>query len=71
MVFMTDFGTDSTNTNTIIHLASMAMVPMLIHEVFLSDGECTELIAQRVFILENEYIKIKVTDTWSLYLKVD
>lgn len=56
MVFMTDFGADSTYTNTVIHLAGMAVVPMLIHEVFLSDGERTKLIAQRVLILINKKV---------------
>jgi hypothetical protein len=43
-------GTNSANTDTIDHFAGMAMVPMLVHKLFLGLGKCAQF-AVEAFIV--------------------
>lgn len=51
MIFMADFSTYCAHANPIIHLTGVAVVPVLVHKLFLSHCKCTELVAKRIFIL--------------------
>lgn len=53
VVAVADSGTDCTYPNSIYHLASMAVIPVLVHELLLGDGKCAKFVAQAVFILPN------------------
>lgn len=51
VVAVADSGTHCTHPNTIYHLACMAVIPVLVHELLLGDGKCAQFVAQAVFIL--------------------
>lgn len=51
MILMADFSTYCTHAHPVIHLTSVAVVPVLVHELFLSHCKCAELVAKRIFIL--------------------
>lgn len=53
MTLVANFGAYGTNANPFDHFAGVAMVPVLVHEFFLSDGEGAKFVAEAVFILES------------------
>lgn len=58
MTTVTHPCTHRANPNTIYHAAGVTMVPMLVHEFLLSEGEGAQLVAHAVFILL-KYIHFK------------
>ena len=51
MIFMANLSTYCTHTYSVVHLTSVAVVPVLIHELFLCHSEGAQLVAKRIFIL--------------------
>lgn len=51
MTPVTHSGTHGTHPNTINHAAGVAVVPVLVHEFLLGEGEGAQLVAHTVFIL--------------------
>lgn len=51
MTPVTHPGTHGTHPNTINHTAGVAVVPVLVHEFLLGEGEGAQLVAHTVFIL--------------------
>jgi hypothetical protein len=64
MSTMTNTSTDCAHTNTIYHFASMAMVPVLVHELPLCYCESTKFVTETVLIL-----KLKTTQQFRLMHK--
>lgn len=54
MVFVANLCTHRTHSHPVIHLASVAVVPVLVHELFLRHSECAELVAERILILREK-----------------
>ena len=51
MILMTSFGADSATPDTVVHFACMTVVPMLIHEILLSNCECTYFVTNIITVL--------------------
>ena len=54
MVFVANLCTHCTHSHPVIHLASVAVVPVLVHELFLRHSECAELVTKRILILRDK-----------------
>ena len=48
---MTNFSTNCTTSNIVIHFASVAVIPMLVHEISLGCCKGAEFVANRVIFL--------------------
>lgn len=51
MVAVADASTDSADSDTVDHLASVAVIPVLVHKLLLCYCVCTQLVVQRFIIL--------------------
>lgn len=47
---VTDFRANRTNAHAIDHVAGVAVIPVLIHKFFLSNGEGAQFVAQIIFV---------------------
>lgn len=54
MATVTHPSTHSTDTHTIHHTASVAVVPMLVHEFLLGQGKGAQFVAHTVLILQEK-----------------
>ena len=55
MVLVADLGANAAYSHTIHHLAGVAVVPVLVHELLLGDGEGAQLVVQRLLVLQEEW----------------
>ena len=51
MVSVTDLGADGAHPDPVHQLTGVAVVPVLVHELLLRDGEGAQLVVQRLLIL--------------------
>ena len=54
MILMANFCADSAATHTVVHFACMAVVPMLIHEILLSDRESANFVTNIITVLKKK-----------------
>lgn len=58
MAAVTHPSTHGTDAHTVHHTASVAVVPMLVHEFLLGQGEGAQFVAHAVLILQEEYASL-------------
>ena len=51
VVFVADLGADGTHPDAVHHLTGVAVVPVLVHELLLGDGERAQLVVEGLLIL--------------------
>lgn len=63
MVLVADFGADRAHADAVVHVARVAVVPVLVHELFLRHSERAQLVAERFLVLEQPNVKTSLHST--------